>query len=295
MDSLDSIRRKMDSAAELDAVVKTMKAMAAGNIGQYETAAQTLNDYYSNIELGIAVYINRVQDHKEANAYADNAERTSVAIVFGSDLGLVGRFNDVLADFCTKSLKTIDGRKEIWAVGKQIEFRFDGSGNEPVKLFSVPNSITAITALVEKVLVDIEQAREKGINEVYLYYNSPGHGTGYEPVEQRLLPLDTRWLHRFRDIKWPTRQLPQMIGDPHHVIAALIREYLFIAIYKACAESLASENASRLEAMQRAQKNIDDILDNLKGDYQKLRQSSIDEELFDVISGFEALKKNKHR
>jgi len=56
-----------------------------------------------------------------------------------------------------------------------------------------------------------------------------------------------------------------------------------------CAESLASENASRLAAMQRADKNINELLDDLNGTFHRVRQGGIDEELFDVISGFEAL------
>ena len=72
---------------------------------------------------------------------------------------------------------------------------------------------------------------------------------------------------------------------------ALIREYLFVSLFKACAESLASENASRLSAMQRAEKNIEDLLYDLHNTFNSLRQSSIDEELFDVVSGFEALNK----
>ena len=69
----------------------------------------------------------------------------------------------------------------------------------------------------------------------------------------------------------------------------LIREYLFISLFRACAESLASENASRLAAMERADKNINDLLEQLHRSFHQLRQSGIDEELFDVISGFEAL------
>jgi F-type H+-transporting ATPase subunit gamma len=65
---------------------------------------------------------------------------------------------------------------------------------------------------------------------------------------------------------------------------------LFVSLFKACAESLASENTSRLEAMQRAEKNIGELLDGLSRKYHQLRQSSIDEELFDVVAGFEALK-----
>jgi F-type H+-transporting ATPase subunit gamma len=72
-------------------------------------------------------------------------------------------------------------------------------------------------------------------------------------------------------------------------LRALIREYLFVSLFRACAESLASENASRLAAMQRADKNIDELLEDLNGTFHRLRQSGIDEELFDVISGYEAL------
>jgi len=75
-------------------------------------------------------------------------------------------------------------------------------------------------------------------------------------------------------------------------LGALICEYLFVSLFRACAESLASENASRLAAMQRADKNIDELLVTLQGSFNRLRQSSIDEELFDVISGFDALSKN---
>jgi F-type H+-transporting ATPase subunit gamma len=70
----------------------------------------------------------------------------------------------------------------------------------------------------------------------------------------------------------------------------LIREYLFVSLFRSCAESLASENSSRLGAMQRAEKNINEILDLLRHQFHRLRQSTIDEELFDVISGFEALR-----
>jgi F-type H+-transporting ATPase subunit gamma len=81
------------------------------------------------------------------------------------------------------------------------------------------------------------------------------------------------------------------MGDTTETLRALIREYLFVSLFRACAESLASENASRLAAMQRADKNIDEMLEELNGTYYRLRQSGIDEELFEVISGFEALSR----
>ena len=83
------------------------------------------------------------------------------------------------------------------------------------------------------------------------------------------------------------------MGDGAATLRALIRGYLFVSLFRACAESLASENASRLAAMQRADKNIDELLEDLNGTFHRVRQSGIDEELFDVISGFEALSKEK--
>jgi F-type H+-transporting ATPase subunit gamma len=83
------------------------------------------------------------------------------------------------------------------------------------------------------------------------------------------------------------------MGGGTATLRALIREYLFISLFRACAESLASENASRLSAMERADKNINDLLEQLHGSFHQLRQSSIDEELFDVISGFEALIRSR--
>jgi F-type H+-transporting ATPase subunit gamma len=79
------------------------------------------------------------------------------------------------------------------------------------------------------------------------------------------------------------------MGESTETLRALIREYLFVSIFRACSESLASENASRLAAMQRADNNIDELLETLHRDFHRLRQSGIDEELFDVISGVEAL------
>ena len=86
-----------------------------------------------------------------------------------------------------------------------------------------------------------------------------------------------------------------MVGDRERTLRALVREYLFVSLYKASAESLAAENASRLAAMQRAEKNIDDLVGDLNQTFRRLRQTSIDEELFDVISGYECLSKTNTR
>jgi F-type H+-transporting ATPase subunit gamma len=68
---------------------------------------------------------------------------------------------------------------------------------------------------------------------------------------------------------------------------------LFVSLFTACAESLASENASRIAAMQAAEKNIEQRLDELRGAFNLMRQSAITEELLDVVTGFEALSNER--
>jgi F-type H+-transporting ATPase subunit gamma len=160
-------------------------------------------------------------------------------------------------------------------------------------VLTVPHSVNAITPLIGQIQIDSQAHRGKGeYASVYVFHNRPQSGALYEPVSQRLLPLDAQWRQNLVKVRWLTINLPEIMHGVE-TLRGLIREYLFISLFRACAESLASENTSRLAAMQRADKNIDDLLENLEGTFHRLRQSRIDEELFDVISGFEALLPTK--
>ena len=218
------------------------------------------------------------------------------AIVFGSDQGLVGQFNDVLADFVAKALGALPGEKKVWAVGERVQSRLADAGLTPVGLFTVPTSVNAITPLVGQIVLESDANHGKSeLAQLYLFHNRPMSRATYEPVSQRLLPLDETWALDLSRLPWPTRNPPEVIGGRERTLQALVREYLFVSLFKACAESLAAENASRLAAMQRAEKNIDDLVENLNQTFRRLRQTSIDEELFEVMSGYESLSKGNTR
>lgn len=293
METQESLRRKLSGAEDLKTVVKTMKAVAASNIGQYKTAIHSLGDYYRTVSLGIIAYLNQEKINflvkkKEPNV---NKEKLICAIVFGSDQGLVGQFNDSLADFVANSLHALQGKKEIWAVGERVQILLSDMGYNTSKLFAVPGSVNAITPLVQQILVQSEAFSDNHKNsEVYIFHNQPKSAAAYVPALQRLLPLDEKWKQSLTTLQWPTKLPPQVVGGIKPTLLALIHEYLFTSLFKASAESLASENASRLAAMQRAEKNIDEMVVELGNQFHSLRQSSIDEELFDVIAGFEVMK-----
>jgi F-type H+-transporting ATPase subunit gamma len=290
-----SLRRKISGAGDLQSVVRTMKAVAASSIGQYEKSVRALADYYRTVELGLGVCL---RESGPVPLMADR-ERQAVgsaigAVVFGSDQGLVGQFNDVVADFAVKTLAALAAKPEIWAVGERVHARLEDAGLPLLGCFTVPNSVKGITPLVGQILMESETKRRQGeVFELYLFYNRPTSGPVYAPVSQRLLPLDEKWQRKLAEHPWPTGNLPEVMGGGTATLRALIHEYLFVSLFRACAESLASENASRLAAMQRADKNIDELLEELNRTFHRLRQSGIDEELFDVISGFEALTAEK--
>jgi F-type H+-transporting ATPase subunit gamma len=289
-ESAASLRHKIASADDLESVVRTMKAMAASNIGQYENAVRSLGDYYRTVQLGLAACLRH--DSPPAIAGHRMHQKTNAigAIVFGSDQGLVGQFNEVMVEFVAETLGKLPGKKTVWAVGERIQSRLEETDLSPLAGFTLPNSISAITPLVGQILIEMEAHREKDeITQVYVFHNQPKAGAIYTPVSQRLLPLDAVWRRDLAATKWPTGNLPEVFGENEKILRALVHEYLFVSLFSACAESLASENASRLAAMQRAEKNIDELLEDLNRTFHRLRQSGIDEELFDVISGFEAL------
>lgn len=285
----EGLRRKISSAGDLQSVVRAMKALAASSIGQYEKSILALADYHRTVELGLAACFRESQPamvERKAQAQAGAVS----AIIFGSDQGLVGQFNDVIADHAIKILAALPGKAQVWAVGERVYSRLVDAALLPAGLFAVPNSVQAITPLVGQIQIETEAHRTKGENAtLWLFNNRPVSGALYTPVSQRLLPLDTQWRQDLAKIPWPSANLPEVMGGGTSTLSALVREHLFISLFRACAESLASENASRLTAMERAEKNINDLLEELHGSFHQLRQSGIDEELFDVISGFEAL------
>ena len=292
-DTLINLQRRKQSAGDLAAVVRTMKAMATSNITQYEMAVDSLQDYYRTISLGIHASFKQEKISLVA-ANKNKKEAISVAVIFGSDQGLVGRFNDLISLYAQQIIKDIPGKTEIWAIGERLYSLLLDDGLSPTKYFSVPNSVSAITPLVNQILIDSEEYRQ-GQKEysVYIFHNMPTQCANYRQEDQQLFPPDKKWEEEIKQMEWPSQNLPQVIGGAESTLRTLIREYLFVSLYKASAESLAAENASRLEAMERAEKNIEEMLEELSLGYNRLRQSTIDEELFDVIAGFEALNKRE--
>ncbi len=294
-DSLAALRRQITGAGDLHAVVRTMKALAASSIGDYERSVNALGDYDRMVSLGLGECFRQARVDAGAAPGRSKASASDPigAIVFGSDQGLVGPFNDVIAEHAIVTLAALPGRPQVWAVGERVQARLKDAGLEVLGGYAVPDSVEAIAPLVSQIQIDSEARRAKSgpdqVMQLHVFHNRPLAASLYEPVSQRLLPLDTAWQQALAAVPWPGKMKPEVLDHGATTLRGLIREYLFISLFRACAESLASENASRLAAMERADRNIKSLLENLHGRFHRQRQSSIDEELFDVTAGYEAL------
>lgn len=291
-----ALRRQIGSASDLKSVVRTMKASAASAIGQYERSVAALADYAHTVELGLGLCLRSADpDGSHVHTPPRRADDAAVhAVVFGSDQGLVGRFNEVVVDHAMQHLGKGTAKAQIWAVGQRVQARLLDAGRPAAGSFPVPGSVELIVRLIGQILLEVQVPDSQWVGEppggtLMLFYNRPA-GSGYAPVSQRLLPLDERWQRGLARQPWPTAQQPQVLGTGPQALRAFVREHLFVSLFRASAESLASENASRLAAMQRADRNIGELLTDLGARFHRIRQSGIDEELFDVIAGFDALR-----
>lgn len=298
-DSIAALRRKIAGAGDLHAVVRTMKALAASSISDYERSVLALADYDRMVSLGLGECFRQARASPGSAAEQLRAGKSDPidAIVFGSDQGLVGPFNDVIVEHAIGALANLPGRAQVWAIGERVQARLLDAGLDVPGVYAVPNSVDAIAPLVAQIQIDREARRAQDgpgqLRQVHVFHNRPLAASLYEPVGQRLLPLDAAWQQSLAAVPWPGTMGPEVLDHGATTLRALIGEYLFISLFRACAESLASENASRLAAMERADRNIEGLLDHLHAKFHRLRQGSIDEELFDVTAGYEALAQPK--
>jgi F-type H+-transporting ATPase subunit gamma len=296
--NLQKLHHRIESADDLLSVVKTMKSMAAVNIHQYEQAVKALAEYDRTVQMGFRVLLSQRPD-MVGGARRARVVRIGV-VVFGSDQGMCGAFNERVASFARQTIdaeqlrhKNAAGEPvQVLSVGHRVRVRLEDVGLAPQCHFDVPGSVAAVTILVHDLLVELSRWRsDEAVDQVLVCYNDPAAGSAFEPTVRHLLPLDQGWLERLdaAEGEWPTNQLPTFSMDADMLFSALVQEYLFGALYRACADSLAAENASRLASMHAAQRNIEDLLDELRSEYRRTRQSAITEELLDIMGGYEAL------
>ena len=291
MQTLEALKRKIESAKDLQAIVKTMKALAAVSIRQYEKAVVSLTEYNRTLDMGIQIVLKH-NPSGLAGLKPFPTNRLGI-VVFGSDQGMCGQFNERIATFALEQINQQPiplNRRMVLVMGTRLASRLEEAGQPIEVCFAVPGSVTGITPIVQEIVLELEKWRQvRQIDQIWVFHNRPLSGATYSPHKLQLLPIDLAQLRHLQQTQWPSRTLPTFTMNQEHLISALFRQYFFVSLYRSCAESLASENASRLASMQIAEKNIEERLAELQAEFNNQRQTAITEELLDIVAGFEAL------
>jgi F-type H+-transporting ATPase subunit gamma len=290
MKSLEILKQKKTNTEDLQSVVKTMKVMAAINIRQYQRAVESLEVYKNTIEMGFHVV---VKNQPELLIRRQRGKKGSTgAIVFGSERGMCGQFNEMIVEFAARQLEELSGgseKRQILVIGERAKSIYD-SQFKAVEEIALPTSLSEFVSIIQRILGRIENWQvEEDVDQIVIFHNRPTSAAGFDENMVFLFPLDLNWLESLKTKEWPSRMLPDFSMDWRRLFSSLVRQYFFVSLYRAMAESLASENGSRLAAMQAAERNIEERLDEITTKYNRRRQDSITSELLDVVSGFEAL------
>lgn len=292
MQTLESLRKKKQSAEDLYTIVKTTKTLAAMNIRHYEKAVESVSVYYRTVEMGLQVILQR--GPIEILERLPAKDKGACILIFGSDQGLCGGFNDQIVAHALEDMYEHEITHEhrfVMCVGSRARALLEEQGHPVVETFSVPGSLSAITEIGHRIVTTINKWESKGnINKVILFYNKLISSASYKPQTRHLLPLDHTWFQTITRKEWPSRTIPTFTMNRNNLFSALVHQYIFVSLYQAFLESMASENASRLLSMQTAERNIEERIEELQALYRHQHQNSITSELLDIVSGFEALQ-----
>ncbi len=288
METMQSLKKSIQSAENLHSVVSTMKAHASTNITQFQNAAEASREYRRTLDMALHILLSKEEERLAPQEI--DADQT-IHIVFGSDHGLAGRFNERITGLANSRIPAQEGHQVI-VIGQQVMSRLET--HLPVSaFFSVPQTQDGITPMVQRLLAKIDELRGAShLGKILLYYNKPLDAAGFAEEIELLFPLDFEALAQ-RTGQWNSRSIPTYLMDREQLLSDILQQYFFITLYRTYCFSLASENASRLASMESAEKNIEGRLEELDKEYRMERQNSITEEINDIISGFKGMKKAK--
>ena len=306
MQTLEGLKHRIKTTSSLRDIVSSMKTLSAVSVGQYEKSTKALQQYSESIELALQAIL---KNKSVPNPPKEKLKQKIIAVVLGSDQGLVGKFNKSIANFAFDFFKSNNLKKEditLIVGGRSLSSKILSLGWDINTLFTMPSSVKSMITVAKKIVlkfyeISVEQHhgdKEFSFNnhnlKVYIFYNGKDEHSVLKQNVVQLLPIDVEFLKKIQERPWPTKNLPMYsAGSRRSLFSYFIRQLLFVDVYKAVSQSLAAEHFTRMVSMQNAEKNIDEHLENMNLEYQQRRQTEITNELLDVVIGAEVLNNKK--
>ena len=291
----EDLKRRIKTTSDLQGIVRTMKMLSSVSVGQYEKALNSLTQYGATLKQAF----HGLFTQSFFNYMPPNIKTTApkiLAIVIGSDNGLVGRFNKELLEYVKTSCRELGGnpnQMRLIAVGKRIALHAPGMDLHISHAYPISNSIKEIASLAGLILTQIDkEVSEHHFDLVEIFYNKEQNFSFTSQMRQ-LMPLPHHDFQVLKKTRWEGKMLPLITAGKDELFSALLHEYFAIQLTNALISSLAAEHFTRMNHMQQAEKNIEEKLNELNLQYQQARQTQITDELIDIVSGASAITKKK--
>lgn len=296
----ESLRERIASAESMQSIVETMRTLALVNIRRAEQAVAAAAEYLRAVHIAVHIAIRRYSFGEAAYARPAGGRARSgppALLVLSSNQGLCGAFNERVVEGALGEAARIARRRgvepsdvRIVCVGYRGADRLSAAGCEPVRVLDAPSSIEAVRYLVGELYLELNALLSPD-ESLLAVYNGPAPAGGFETRRFQLLPIDAERFRRLPPGEPPFRTLPKLAvreEEDQATLAALVRELLYIDLYRALVESFAAENAARLSSMQGASDNIEERLEELQAAYREARQDAVTHELMDILAGIMA-------
>lgn len=286
MASMRDIKRRKGSIQSTQQITKAMKLVSTVKLQKARSRAEQTNPYFNYMYQTVTSML--AKSGTISHPYLVKGESSKKAVVvITSNRGLAGGYNSNITKLVTASEELPKEDVEVYAIGSKgrdalerrgYTIKVDGS-----EMIESPVYEDAI-ALCKRVLNDYTAGE---IGEIYLAYTHFKNTVSHEPKLIKLLPVefDTEEISRANE----SNVLMNYEPNEEEALDMIIPKYVTSLFYGALVEAVASENGARMQAMDSATSNAEDMISDLTLKYNRARQGSITQELTEIIAGASAI------
>jgi F-type H+-transporting ATPase subunit gamma len=292
MPSLDDLKKRIKSVKSTQKITKAMKMVAAAKLRKAQESAEKGRPYSQKMQNIILNLTNSINDPQNAPKLlvGNGNDKTYLCLVLTADRGLCGGFNSNICKLAKTNFKKIlnEGKElKIITVGSkgldQIKREY---GKYVIKKFSFKDKkkITFVEAeIIGNEIINLFNNNE--FDKCILFYNNFKNVITQIPQAQQIIPAEKKLAveENKNSISY------EFEPDEDEILEDLLPKNISTQVFKAFLENAASEQGSRMTAMDNATRNAGDLVDKLTINYNRSRQASITKELIEIISGAESL------
>ena len=292
MPSLDDLKKRIKSVKSTQKITKAMKMVAAAKLRKAQENAEKGRPYSQKMQNIILNLTKSISDPQNAPKLlvGTGEDKKYLCVVLTADRGLCGGFNSNICKLAKNNFKKIlqEGKDlKIITVGSkghdQIRREY---GEHIIKKFSFKNKkhISFNEAnLVGNEIISLFNLKE--FDKCIIFYNNFKNVITQIPQAQQIIPAETNNFEKKENENFSYEFEP----EEDEILEDLLPKNISTQVFKALLENAASEQGSRMTAMDNATRNAGDLVDKLTINYNRSRQASITKELIEIISGAESL------